>query len=147
MKNILVAVDLRDTDQLLLSQAVGIAEKFESKIWILHVAAPDPDFVGYGVGPTYIRDTRASELRQEHRQLQSYAGWINDQAIDADGLLIQGPTVEMIKNEAIKLNIDLLILGSHKHGFLYEMFVGHTSLQVIRDIRIPVLIVPLPQPE
>lgn len=144
MKSILVAVDLRDTDQLLIEQALALAESFESKVWIVHVAAPDPDFVGYGVGPTYIRDTRADQLRKEHRQLQSYAGWLNDQAVDADGLLIQGPTIEMLRDEVKKLKIDLLILGSHKHSFLYEMFVGNTAVQLIKGIEIPVLIVPLP---
>ncbi|HLF63156.1 MAG TPA: universal stress protein [Saprospiraceae bacterium] len=147
MKNILVAVDLRDTDQLLIEQAAALATKFTSKVWIVHVAAPDPDFVGYGVGPTYIRDTRADQLRKEHRQLQSYAGWFNDQAINADGLLIQGPTINMIKDEVKKLKIDLLIIGSHRHSFLYEAFVGHTEVKIIRDILIPVLIVPLPDVE
>ena len=49
--------------------------------------------------------------------------------LDAEGLLIQGPTVEMIEGEVNKLNIDLLVLGSHKHGFLYETFVGNTAFQ------------------
>jgi nucleotide-binding universal stress UspA family protein len=51
----------------------------------------------------------------------------------------------MLRTEVRKLNIDLLVLGSHKHTFLYEMFVGHTAVKVIRDIEIPVLIVPLPE--
>ena len=147
MKNILIAVDIRDTDQLLLEQAAALATRFSSKVWVIHIAAPDPDFVGYSMGPTYIRDTRADQLRKEHRQLQSYAGWLNDQTIDADGLLIQGPTIEMIRDEVTKLEIDLLILGSRRHSFLYEAFVGHTAVKVIKDIRIPVLIVPLPDVE
>ncbi|MBP8086568.1 MAG: universal stress protein, partial [Saprospiraceae bacterium] len=38
----------------------------------------------------------------------------------------------------------LLILGSHKHGFLYETFVGNTAVRIIKEISIPVMIVPLP---
>lgn len=144
MKNILVAVDLHDNDQALIAWAVTLAEKFQSKIWFIHVAAPDPDFVGYEVGPTYIRDTRADQLRREHRLLQSYAAQVNAQTIETDALLIQGPTIEMLRNEVVKLNIDLLILGGHKHSFLYEAFIGHTATRIIKDVSIPVLIIPLP---
>ena len=44
MKNILVAVDFKKNTGRLLKNAALIAEKFNSKIWIIHVAAPDPDF-------------------------------------------------------------------------------------------------------
>ncbi len=144
MENLLVAVDLKSSDTLLLAQASVLAEKFSAKIWMIHIAAPDPDFVGYGIGPKYIRDVRADELRDEHRQLQSYAEDLHRKSIDAEGLLIQGPTTEMIQAEVEKLHIDLLIIGSHKHSFLYEAFVGHTAVKMISSISIPLLIVPLP---
>lgn len=125
--------------------ASAIAEKFNSSIWVLHIAAPDPDFVGYDVGPSYIREMRADELRKEHRQLQAIADQLNVKGIKAEGLLIQGPTVEMILEEVGRLKIDLLIMGSHKHGFLYETWMGHTSVKVIKEVPIPVLIIPLSQ--
>ncbi len=136
-------MDLRPSHQALLQFASAIAEKFNSSIWIVHIAAPDPDFVGYDVGPSYIREMRAEELRKEHRQLQEIADQLSKKGIKAEGLLIQGPTVEMILEEVGKLKIDLLIMGSHKHGFLYETWVGHTSVKVIKEIPIPVLIIPL----
>lgn len=143
MKTILVAVDLKSTDQALIRQAFILAEKFNSIVWIIHIAAPDPDFVGYGVGPIYIREVRAEELRKEHKALQALADQLKKKFIQAEALLIQGPTVEMLKAEVKKLKIDLLIMGSHKHGFLYETWIGHTSVKVIKEIPVPVLIVPL----
>lgn len=143
LNNLLVAVDLEPTDQVLMQFTTSIAEKFNSFVWVLHIAAPDPDFVGYDVGPSYIREMRADTLRKEHRQLQAIADQLQQRSIKAEGLLIQGPTVEMILGEVEKLKIDLLIMGSHKHGFLYETWVGHTSLKVIKKIPIPVLIIPL----
>ena len=138
-----MAVDLKSSDQALISQASLLAEKFNSTIWIVHIAAPDPDFVGYGVGPLYIREVRAEELRKEHKQLQAIADQLHQKSFRAEALLIQGPTVEMLKEEAKKLKIDLLIMGSHKHGFLYETWIGHTSVKVIKEIPVPVMIVPL----
>jgi len=144
MKNLLVAVDLKSTDQTLLEQAAILADKFNSKIWLIHIADPDPDFVGYGIGPKYIRDFRADELRHDHVLLQSHVEDLRDKSIEAEGLLIQGPTVEMIFEEVEKLQIDILILGSHKHSFLYQAFIGHTAVKIIGNISIPIFIVPLP---
>jgi nucleotide-binding universal stress UspA family protein len=143
LKNILIAVDLKSTDSALTRQAITLAEKFNSKVWLVHIAAPDPDFVGYRVGPVYIREMRADELRHEHKQLHALADQFKEKSITAEALLIQGPTVDMLKEEVEKLHIDLLILGSHKHGLLYEMWIGHTSVKVIKEIAIPTLIIPL----
>ena len=51
MKNLLVNVTLEEKQtSRLIEHAISIAEKFSSKIWLIHIAAPDPDFVGYEVG-------------------------------------------------------------------------------------------------
>ena len=73
IQNILVAVDFGDGDQTLLDSALQMAQKFNANVWIVHVAAPDPDFVGYEPGPQYIRDSRADELKSEHKTLHAYA--------------------------------------------------------------------------
>ncbi|MCB1177968.1 MAG: universal stress protein, partial [Leptospiraceae bacterium] len=113
-------------------------------VWIVHVAAPNPDFVGYKVGPQHVRDFRAEELRQEHNEIIKYKDFLHAKNIDADGFLVQGITSEMILKESEKLNIDLVILGHHKHNLLYKIFVGGSiDDSVIEDSKIPVLIVPL----
>lgn len=145
MKNLLVALDMKPSDALLLAQASLLAQKCGSRIWMIHDASPDPDFVGFEMGPKYIRDFVADELRTEHRQLQAYVAELKGKSLDAEGLLVQGPTIDMIEAEAKKLNIDLLILGSHKHSFLYEAFVGNTAVRIIKESSIPVMIVPLPE--
>jgi nucleotide-binding universal stress UspA family protein len=145
LKNILVALDIKATDQILIDHAASLAESCLSKIWLVHVAAPDPDFVGFEMGPKYIRDFVADELRQEHRELQRYAASLSAKNIEVEGLLIQGTTLDMIEAEVKKLSIDLLVIGSHKHSFLYETFVGNTAVRIIREVKIPVMIIPLPE--
>lgn len=142
MKNLLVTVGFDKKNFLLINKAVELAQKFSSKVWILHIAAPDPDFVGYEVGPQYIRDTRAEELRKEHRMIQEFTDEIKKNDIETEGLLIQGATTEMILNECDHLNIDLLIIGRHKQSFLQQVF-GDVVSSVIDKSKIPVLLVPL----
>lgn len=143
MKNILVSIDLKDDEQLLLDQAVQFAKAFSSKVWLLHIGAPDPDFVGHGVGPQYIRDAKAEDLREEHRSLQHYSESMQAQGLEAEGLLIQGATVESILKEAQKLNADLIIVGHHEHNILYKIFQESVSAEVVKKSKIPVLLVPL----
>ena len=46
MKNILVGIDFHDYSETLINKALKLSKPFNSKIWLLHVAAPDPDFIG-----------------------------------------------------------------------------------------------------
>ncbi len=147
MKNILVTIDFSLNENILLDKVIELANAFGSKVWLMHIAAPDPDFVGYEVGPQYIRDTRAEELRKEHRLLQEYTSQLKVKGIEAEGLLVQGATLEMIIKESKKLKADLIIAGHHTHGFFYNAFVGSTSSKIIQRSEIPVLIIPLEQPE
>ena len=50
---LLVAVDLSESTEKVVKKAEEIASAISAKVWILHVAAPDPDFVGYEPGPQY----------------------------------------------------------------------------------------------
>ena len=143
MKNILVTIDFNSNEQLLVDKAFQLAEQFDSKIWLIHIAAPDPDFVGYSVGPQAERDSRASELRKEHKLLQEYTNTLKAKGVNAEGLLVQGATIEMIMEEANKLNVDLIIAGHNEHNFIYKAFIGSVSGKIVKKSKIPVLIVPL----
>ena len=142
-KNILVAVDFNDAVGELMSYAESIAEKFGAKIWVVHVAAPDPDFVGFDAGPQYIRDMRADELRDEHKELQQIQDMFIDKKIESDALLIQGSTVETVLEEAKKLKADILIVGTHKHSFFYNLFTESVSVELFKNSEIPVLSIPI----
>jgi nucleotide-binding universal stress UspA family protein len=143
LKNILVAIDFNDTVGELLSYAEGIACKFEAKLWIVHVADPDPDFVGNEPGPQYIRDMKADELRDEHRNLQKICEAFLDPKLEFEALLIQGSTVESVIDEAQKLACDMLIVGTHKHSFFHNLFSESVSMELLKKAEIPLLSIPI----
>lgn len=147
IKNILVAIDFNDTVGDLLGYAEAIACKFDAKVWVVHVAAPNPDFAGYEPGPQYIRDFRADELREEHRTLQNICKTFLDEKLDCEALLIQGSTVETVVEEAKKLKCDLLIVGTHKRSFFHELFNENISLELLKKAEIPLLAIPIDEEE
>jgi nucleotide-binding universal stress UspA family protein len=143
MKNILVTIDFEEKGQVLIDKAAEMAEKFNAKLWLVHVAAPDPEFVGYEVGPQYVRDVLAKDLREEHKLLQNFSSQLKDRNIDAEGLLVQGTTIETIVELTKKLTIDLIVIGKHKHGFFHKTFMVSTDESLIELSNVPVLVVPL----
>ncbi|WP_017730513.1 universal stress protein [Nafulsella turpanensis] len=143
MKNILTAVDADERTIQLVDYAAELASRFFAKVWILHIDTTAPGFIGYEIGPQFIKYFKPEELRQEHQHLQAFADRLNSQGIEAESLFIQGPTVKMILEEARKLQADLLIIGSHYHSFLYQAFQESTSLQLFKQSKIPLLTIPL----
>ncbi|MFM2315380.1 MAG: hypothetical protein RLZZ04_4658 [Cyanobacteriota bacterium] len=142
MDNILAAIDFSDITPRVVDKAAEIAQSFGSKLWLIHIAAPDPDFVGYGSGPQCERDWRAKTLRQEHRYLQDKALELDRCGIEVTPLLVQGTTIETILHEASKLKADMIAIGSHGHGGLYKTLVGSVSEGIIRKAFCPVLVIP-----
>ncbi len=142
MQTIIAAIDFSDVTQAVLDHAAKLAGAFGAKVYIIHVAAPEPSFVTYQPGPQHERDFRAEELRDEHRRIQSYAAQINEQQIDAEGLLVSGETIEKLLEEAQRLDADAIVMGSHGHGALYELLVGSVTDGVLRKSHWPVTVVP-----
>lgn len=139
----MIAIDFQDDFSSVLTTGLKIAGKFNSKVWLVHVADPEPDFVGYDVGPQYIRDDLAEKLKAEHRWLHKYMLQFRSMDIDTEALLIQGPIVESLLKELKKLHIDLLIIGNHQHSFLHNVFNGSTANQLIKDAKIQLLLIPI----
>lgn len=142
MKNIIVPIDLSGVTSKVMDNARALAKAFDAKLWIIHVAAPEPDFVGFKTGPQYVRDHLADQLRKEHSAIQELAGDCAKQGIDAEALLVQGPTAETIVMETRRLGADAIVMGSHGHGALFRAFVGSVSQQVLHESPVPVMVVP-----
>jgi nucleotide-binding universal stress UspA family protein len=142
MKNVLVPIDFSDQTDAVVAVANEMARALGAHLWLLHVAPPDPDFVGYGPGPSTVRDQVAKELHEEHRQIQAIAEGLREQGLEVTALAIQGATVECIVGEIEKLEIDLVVLGSHGRGAVFRMLLGSVSEGVLRRAGCPVLIVP-----
>jgi nucleotide-binding universal stress UspA family protein len=142
MKRILVAVDFSEVTSLVVDMAIRMARSFGSEVIVIHVAEPDPAFVGFEAGPPSVRDAEAKHLREEHRQVQQVAEDIRAQGIQATGLVVQGATVQRIVDEVEKHDADLIIMGNHRHGPTYRFFLGSATEGVIRQNRCPVLVVP-----
>ena len=140
--NILALIDFSEVTRAVVQAAAEHAKLRGGKCWLMHVAAPDPDFVGYEVGPQYIRDSRADVLRDEHKRLFALRESVTAQGVECESLLVMGPLFETIDTEINKLNIDLVVLGSHGRSKLYELVVGSVCEHLLRKAEVPLLVLP-----
>ena len=140
---ILVAIDFSKVTDLVLEKTREIAAKTGAKVWITHVVAPDPDFIGYEVGPQTERDFIARKFHEKHIALQDLAKKLKNKGIQITPLLLQGPTVETILEEADDIDADMIICGSHGYGMMYNIFIGSISKEVLKHSSRPVLIIPV----
>jgi nucleotide-binding universal stress UspA family protein len=142
MFKILVPVDFSEITPSIIAQTRIFAQIRASKVWLIHVTAPDPDFIGYDTGPQTVRDHLAQRFREEHRQIQSLATELKQDKIEAISLLLQGSTVETILEQAHKLEVNLMIMGCHGRTGLLKVLVGSVSEGVLRQAPCPVLLIP-----
>ena len=142
MKRILIPIDFSPITNAVVQKAVQLAKTFNTRVWLVHVAAPEPEFVGYKPGPQSVRDQIAVRFRKEHRQLQLRAHRLQAKGLNVTPLLVQGTTVESLLKEAAKLKADLIVVGSHGHGALRRVLLGSVSEGLIRKAPCPILVVP-----
>lgn len=139
---LLVAIDFSEITELILEKVEEIALKTGAKVWLIHVAQPDPDFIGYDVGPDSERDFMAKRFREQHLKIQELSAVVKEKGIDITPLLVQGPTIETIIKKAKKLEVDMIVTGSHGHGTMFHILVGSISKGLLKKSPIPLLIIP-----
>jgi nucleotide-binding universal stress UspA family protein len=144
VRPLLVPVDYSPATGAQLEQAALLAKALCAPVYMLHVEAPDPDFVGYGAGPPHVRDEAASETLQHHVELRVLRDGLRMAGVDAHALVIQGRAAEKILDEAERLDAAMIILGAHAHSLLRHWLTGEVGEPVLRQARRPVLVVPEP---
>ena len=140
--NILIAVDMSPVTKRVMASARMLARAMDAHAYLLHVAEPEPDFVGFDAGPDVVRDQMAAEFRREHRQIQALAADLRSDGLEATALLVQGAIVETILNEAERQDAAMIVLGSHGRGAVVELLVGSACEGIVRKSTRPVLVVP-----
>jgi nucleotide-binding universal stress UspA family protein len=140
---LLVAIDFADATERLLAVATANAKASGASVYLVHVAEPDPAFVGYEAGPDVVRDQVANEFREQHRMLQAHADTMRAAGVDATARLLQGATAKTILAEADRLQVDCIAMGTHGRTAVMDILVGSVSHAVLRNTSVPVLLVPI----
>jgi len=140
IKNILVAVDLSEGSERTAEVAAGFAKAFAAKLYFLHVVHSDPLIIGDPDIPDE-RDMAAQEVRNENLELQALRDKVTPSGVEAIALQIRGHASEKILSETVKLNIDLLVIGSNQDRVRHALS-GDVVKDTLRHAPCPVVVVP-----
>lgn len=145
MRNLLLPVDFSDATERVIFTAEQLARAFSAKLWLLHCVGDDPTVGVIGEIPTYVPvpDTPLPvRFPEEDRKLADLTASLIKRGVDAEGLLVGGSVIDSILAAADKHQVDLIVIGSHGHGALYELLVGTVTKAVLQNSGKPTLIVP-----
>jgi nucleotide-binding universal stress UspA family protein len=137
-----VCIDHSERTEALLQRARWLGAALSAEIWLLHVAAPEPDFIGFEPGPPSVRQQVAMGLRREHQETQQHADRLREAGLTVTPLVVQGRTVERIVEHAERLGVDLIVIGSRGHGVVYEAVIGSVAHDLLVRSTRPVVVVP-----
>jgi nucleotide-binding universal stress UspA family protein len=140
--SILACLDLSPISSRVAEEAVKLARDLDEELVLLHVGAPEPDFIGYDVGPDTVRDAVANELRQEHRELEEWRQGAESAGVRARALMVQGPTLEKLLAQAERLAPRFVVVGSHGHSAIRDLIAGSSIQGLLRHSPVPVVVVP-----
>jgi len=139
---LLVAVDLSESTPIILRKVEEIARSLSAEVWILHNAEPEPDVLEFKMDPRAARESLAEKFHCEHREIQEIAERFRKAGLKATALLVHGAKVETILNEASKLGVDMIVVGSHGRSAMYQLLVGSVSEGILHKSRCPILVIP-----
>lgn len=140
--NVLFAVDLSEQTLCILEHALPTL-RLVRKVYLVHVSEPEPEFVGYDSGPKIVRDQKARQLRQQHQSLQVYATTLRKHGIAVKAILLQGATRDSILDKAERLNVGMIVIGTHGRSAILDTVMGSVGLGVMKNASIPVLLIPV----
>ena len=144
MKIILVPVDFSDVTAKVVDTAAALAGAFGSRVVLVNVAEPEPQFVGYDPGPLSVRVAVAEDIHAAQRRIEALKEKFG--AAEVLALHVQGSIPGEILDLAREQGATLIVMGSHGHGALYHLLVGSVTTAILKEAPCPVLIVPSDHP-
>jgi len=149
---LMVGVDLSEATEKIVKKTEELAKELSAQVWLIHITKPEPadlyvaghepDAIENEVDPQLVRSSIAKRFHNEHQQIQEIADQLRKAGLQTTALLVQGATVETLLKEASKLDIDIIVVGSHGRGAMYHLLVGCVSEGIIHASKCPVLVVP-----
>jgi len=138
MKTILAPIDLSEAAAGVISEAGALAGEIGGRVLLLHVVPP-------AVINEYAPEAERlaeKEGKEAERGMGQWQQRLKRAGVVADAAVKHGPPVATILAEAARSKADYIVMGSHGHGSLYQLFVGGTAGGVIQKAPCPVVVVP-----
>lgn len=158
IRSMLYATDLGLYAPFVMQHALELARTFNADLHVVHAVEPMGLFAE-SVLQSYLDEQSLNEFHRqglntvmaniEQRVLDSFREELGEGMQDLTLIqsvrVLQGDPAQVILEQAGKLLVDLLIVGSHSHGAGAQTPLGRTATRVLQLAKVPVYLVPLVQ--
>jgi nucleotide-binding universal stress UspA family protein len=143
MMKLLAAVDLSKASGYVTEAVHRVALATDAEVYVLHTIIPLPGVAGPEFNPVTEQQELSERYLDERDQLNELVTQLVEADVNASALMAQGDPVKTILKQAERLDAELIVVGSHGHGMMFDALVGSTSAGILRKSTIPVLVVPV----
>ena len=133
---ILFPVDFSDYSQKLNGQVEWLAQRFNSKVTLLHVFEIPSSWYGGADAPMLSGEDIVAFANDERQRLQEYSIHIPESRLERVSL--EGGAAWHIANWTKEHDTDLVVMGTHGFGALRRMLLGSVAMKVLHDVDCPV---------
>ncbi len=141
-RTILAAIEL-PASAAALGPVADLARAAGWNIRVVHVAAPDPVFVGFDeTGGAYDIDRREDHLEREAGELAALGAELAATGLDVETELLKGPTIETLIADAEAHHAAMIVLTDHRHRLMHRVVFGSVASGLLKASPIPVLVLP-----
>lgn len=141
MKNILVPTDFSEQAENALKVAAQLARKHQSEIFLLHMLELPMQLID----PINTRDQNLPEaiffMKLAHQRFSQIMKRPFLKDIKVHETVEFHRAFEGIMEISKEKNCDLIVMGSHGMSGFREMFIGSNTEKVVRNSKIPVLVI------
>lgn len=145
MKTILVPVDFSGSTARVCAAAQAFAQLSNSRLLLLHVVQPPApvyyDFNAFDAGQ--LAGAQEAGEKYSDRQLAALARRWQKPGKPVRTARITGQAARAIAKYAVTAKAAYIVMGSHGHGAVYDLFVGSTTQGVLKQASCPVLVIPI----
>lgn len=144
MKTILYATDYSRNSVAALRLAHLLSEKFGSKLIVMHIF-DIPISLASPVSLSYLNKEKRLFVENRAKLKEFYSQHLSNEPGETDVRFVvdeHGSVPEGINEKAIKLDVDLIVVGVRGASRVRELLLGSTSKALVRKAHCPVLAVP-----
>lgn len=138
---ILFAVDFSESSDHAFSYAYEMAQKFSSRLVIIHVINEPVDLRGFYV-PHISFDNLEKEIAEgAEKMMDRFCADKLQNFANYEKSVVSGIPYEEIVRKAEAVKADLVVMGTHGRKGLDHMLFGSTAERVVRTAHCPVMTV------
>jgi nucleotide-binding universal stress UspA family protein len=138
VRNILLATDFSESSARALGYALGIANRYESKLHLFHCIDPTP----YSLAEPNEMQRTCDDARRELEHLASdLRGQTRAKSVDIK-VVVEAGNLSAILPQIVKdLDLDLIVVGTHGRTGWRKLVLGSVAEVVVDQVSCPVLCV------